>query len=253
MDKQITIAIHCHNFQKRLCWMLSSIVEQTKKDLVKFDIGFFKDNGSPKTIEVIDFFRNMGLEIHAREFTDYETFKSRGKVRNYQLRECTTEWILFSDCDMVFSNVFFEVLEKKIDPSFKNLYSSARSSTDVDSGNQIVDSINHYPCFIENSFEKLTKVNQDSQKPRNCGAGFFQLMNYKSCKHDNVYLKEARRNPDEHGMKWIFKSDIWFRQQISKNNPGTSMYKLEVWFRQNQMHLNHLRDSSSGYHREEQR
>src|SRR5687768_3449520 len=99
MPPLITIAVQCHNFQRRLCWMLSSLAQQTAPNLVVIDIAHLPSNGQPTTEAVIERFSDR-LNIRSSPWTDFDQFQFRGIVRNRQLRNCLTHWILFSDSDM---------------------------------------------------------------------------------------------------------------------------------------------------------
>ena len=96
----ITIAVQCHFFQRRLCWMLSSLAQQTEPEHVVFDVSFTPNNGDPSTEAVIEAFDQVN--IGSKVWEDYSVFQELGLVRTRTLRECQTEWLLFSDCDMLF-------------------------------------------------------------------------------------------------------------------------------------------------------
>jgi hypothetical protein len=230
--------------------MLSSLLQQTEKSII-VDIAYHRNNGSPSTEEVISLFKDKGLCINERPYDDFEYFQYRGLVRNDQIKECKTEWLLFSDTDMVYHPEFFGRLYENIDPSFKYLYSAGRMSNPKEEANILVNGTS-YPCVVETPFEKANELSLI--KRRSCGAGFFQLINYNNCNHGNEYVK-PRRCRDNSWSKTFHKtkSDIQFRKKLKKGDEKYEMKQMDKWFTFNQIHLNHNRDNEVGYHIEEQR
>lgn len=249
----ITIAVQCHNFQKRLCWMLSSLSEQTRSDLVLVDIAHLEDNGAPRTEDVLSSFASR-LAIKDSIWTDYSRFQKRGLVRNRQLTECSTEWLLFADCDMVYHPDYFERLSGELTERHaeaRYLISSGRMSNPKEAANQLVDANplahSHYVQGAFGLADKLPKI-----KRRNVGAGFSQLINSKHAPHGGVYIR-----PEEN-KDWAWdkrhqkaKSDIQFRHRIHRQ--GGTRKRLSTWFTEGLIHLNHNRDNEFGHHLEEQR
>jgi len=254
----ITIAIQCYNFQRRLCWMLNSFLQQTIKDELIVDVGYYKENGNPSTESVISFFREQGLTIKDTCFEDFDEFKKRGLVRNRQLKECATEWLLFSDSDMVYSSIYFERLLDAIDPAFQYIYTTGRMSTTKEVANDVIFK-HSYPSIIDNPFGILENVQMEKKRHRSVGAGFSQLINYKSCNHLGFYVDPegcADWSWDSKGKRkgQRARSDVQFRKHIKRNAQGDySLKKLDDWFNKNQIHLNHARDKELGYHLEAQR
>ena len=56
----IEIAIQCYNFQQRLIWMLSSILQQIgdQPNLI-ISIAYLPNNGNPTTESIINFFKKQ--------------------------------------------------------------------------------------------------------------------------------------------------------------------------------------------------
>lgn len=253
MTPLITIAVQCHNFQKRLCWMLSSLAQQTQPDLVMVDVAHIAGNGNPTTESVCDLFRPY-VAIKQSLWTDYQRFGMRGYVRTRQLQKCTTEWILFSDADMVYGPEYFERLaeELKNHSNARYLIASGRRTCDIEPANQLVDScVKDSPAIVPDAFAKALPISWRRIKgPR--GVGNSQIANVKHGAHGGVYVPDDA-NPDKgwHTSRGQdTRSDLRFRGRMCAGGPR---FNLPEWFSANIMHLNHNRDKQAGKHIEEQR
>ena len=94
--------------------MLSSILQQ-KEDVpeILVSISYTPENGNPTTPEVIEFFRKEGLNIVEVELTPKEA-PNRAIPRNIRAGATEADWILFTDSDMVYSEMFFDDIKKKV-------------------------------------------------------------------------------------------------------------------------------------------
>lgn len=248
----ITIAIQCHNFQRRLCWMLSSLAQQTYPGLVAVDVAHVRGNGKPTTEKVLALFSDA-LAIRSSAWDDFNQFQLRGLVRNRQIAECQTEWLMFGDCDMVYHPEYFDRLMNELDRQHKAasyMISSGRTSNPPELTNAMVDGLfEQYPLTITKPFERSNSL--PKRPMRNVGAGFCQLINMSHCPHGGYYV-----SPEENrDWKWTRgsnpKSDMQFRRRIGRD--GGDRQRLPHWFSENAIHLNHDRDPEAGRHLETQR
>lgn len=117
----IEICIHCFRYQKRLTWMLSSILQQ-KGDIpnIIVNISHTDDDGNPTTEQVCKFFSDKGLNIVETKVTREEV-SNRALARNKQATATTADWILFADSDMVYSEYFFDDLQKRLKTIYKDI------------------------------------------------------------------------------------------------------------------------------------
>jgi len=78
----IEICIHCFRYQRRLTWMLSSLLQQ-QGDVpnLTVNISHTDDDGTPTTAEVCKFFRDKGLNIVETVVTKEEV-SNRALARN---------------------------------------------------------------------------------------------------------------------------------------------------------------------------
>ena len=233
--------------------MLSSLREQTVPQLIRVDIAHFANNGRPATEEVIRTFAPH-LFITGSEWGDYRAFQQRGLVRNRALKECTTEWMLFSDCDMVYHPEYFERLFDFLSRGNSQatcMFSSGRMSNPKPLADQLVNSaVTEAPAMVPSAFEQANRL--PKIRKRNVGAGFSQIINVLNSPHEGYYV-DPKENAD---WRWDSRyqkaqSDVQFRQRIGQK--GGPRRALPDWFTENLIHLNHNRDNEFGVHLEEQR
>lgn len=241
------ICVSVHNFEKRFCWAMSSFLQQRDFNLSKLliNIGYIKDTGVPKTEEVIDFFSSAGLQTKKTCYDNREVFQFRGKVRNEQLQDSNSDWLVYIDCDGVFSPDFFSILDKRveiIDDKCKCFY-CARRSTGVPEGNSIIENIDVYPTIIERAYEKVNKTQLYYE--RNIGAGYFQMIGRKELmKKFGHYVRpqNCRDYQWENGGSRC-RSDMQFRKMVGK-------VKLDL---PQIIHIDHIRDKEFAKHIEDSR
>ena len=252
----IEIAVTCTWFQRRLCWMLSSILQQVGNvpDIV-FSIGYPRNNGKPTTEEVIGFFKGKGIQFREFPYDGLKVIQYRGLVRNEQLRRAACDWILFADCDMVYHPKFFENLSWQLKHRVrfrrdKRILSARRVSLDKGFCKDYFNNADKriYPCVVD-SAGTLVESWPVFEISRNCGAGYFQLVNRKSCLEitGGQYV-DPKANWDwgwfrGHRMQGA-RSDMQFRSKMH----GVRQIRTMP-----QYHLNHERDNEFRRHLEIQR
>jgi hypothetical protein len=242
----IDIAVQCHNFQKRLCWMMSSCLGNVPEGMdLGFNVAYIKDNGSPSVPQVYLKFKDR-IRVDLLEYPDHQDFQYRGWVRNRQLENTKADWIIFADSDMVYPPDFFKVLQEQLlTDKYKNnphcLY-SARFSTTLAETEAVLNQY-QYPCIIENVWEKVKDL--PGEKKANIGAGYFQMANVKLLRErpDNYYCQPGVIY-DQPWKKFArARSDQHFRKRLSREKIPLPL----------QIHLQHKRDFEAGKHIEDQR
>ena len=196
----IELVIHCFKYQKRLTWMLSSILQQQGNDLpdLIINISHCDNDGIPTTEEVCKLFRDKGLNIKETLVADNEVH-NRGRARNKQTQECQADYILYLDCDMAFDVDFFEDLHKQLKTNLKDetrLMGADRISL---SPEYCVDYFEKedkhiYPCVIENVADLLKTWKVWRVTGRGTAPGNFQLCSMKAIKAKGC--KYGGRNRD---------------------------------------------------------
>jgi hypothetical protein len=243
----IEIAVSCTYFQKRLCWMASSLLQQDgNAPKLTFSVAYPKNNGNPTTEAVCAFFKGKGLDVKELVYPDERAIQFRGLVRNAQLAAPTADWVLFSDSDMVYSRGFFAALKERLEGDLANetrCISASRISLDKDYSKQFfnVDDRAVYPVLVEDPSAIVSKW-PVFQISRNCGAGYFQLINVESVRrlHGGLYV-DPSNCADKAEFDDIHKtrSDSQFRSRVG----GLKRIELPP-----QWHLNHERDNEVGHH-----
>ena len=251
MSLSIEIAVTCTWFQHRLCWMMSSVLQQTGNiPDITFCVAYPKNNGNPTTEKVCDFFESKGLKIRRIPYDDMEIIQYRGLVRNEQIKQSDCQWMLFADSDMTYSPLFFEDLSNQLTGRLKNecrVISASRISLDK---NYCKDFFNtedkrEYPCIVDKAGElEDWPIFQIS---KNCGAGYFQLINrqYIIDNLDGLYVIPSEckdRSWEGKGQKAL--SDVQFRSRVGRLRRIKTMP---------QYHLNHERDNEARTHLTNQR
>jgi len=246
MNVSIEIAVSCTFFQRRLCWMMSSILQQVGDvpNLI-FSVAYPRSNGNPTTEDVCSFFNGKGLNIREVPYDGMETIQYRGLVRNEQLKQSDCDFILFADTDMTYSPHFFEHLGKLLEGPLKDetrVISSRRTSLDKEYCKKYFNELDKhvYPCVVEKSGELNNwPIFQIS---RNCGAGYFQLVNRKHVMDNcgGLYVDPAGCQD----WSWFSKGQKANSDKQFRSRMGGIKRILTL----PQFHLNHERDNEAGVH-----
>ncbi len=230
---EIEIAIHCWNYQRRLCWMLSSLLQQKgETPKITVNVSHCAQNGNPSTESLLEFFKNKGLAIKST-LVESNDVHNRSTARQKQLAETSADWIIFADSDMVYSQDFFADLALKLQSDeWKNeslCIGADRVSLSIPfSEKYFNEDKREYPLEIAD-VEKIVKewpVYRIGGK--NTAAGYFQLANVKSIRERNLSYPIKGRD----GFR-TYKADRAFRCVLG----GRRGMDLKE-----QYHLNHTRE-----------
>ena len=229
---KLEIAIHQHNYQHRLCWMLSSILQQEGEcpDIV-VSLAYLPDSGNPTSEEVIKFFRDKGMEIIEVKLEDGQQ-KNRAISRNIRAKETEADWILFADSDIVYDPHFFEDVKNRLRRKrLKNVtkvIGADRHSLDIPFCIKYFDEDERvYPCEVENVAELVSVWPLKWIHGKRIAAGNFQLANVQAIKDKGGVYSGRKR---DHWRRT--KSDRQFRSHMG-GRIGMDVLP--------QYHLNHSR------------
>jgi hypothetical protein len=212
--------------------MLSSILQQ-EGDIpeIVVSISYTPENGKPTTPEVIELFREKGLNIIDVELTPKQA-PNRAIPRNIRAGATEADWILFADSDMVYEPLFFADLKKQLESDeYKNetkVLGADRHSLDIPFCiKYFEEDVREYPCVIEN----VAKIPNDWPKKwvrgRHVAAGYFQLARVEEIKNRGGIYSGRKRDFWRHT-----KSDRQFRVHMGGRRPINVL---------KQFHLNHDR------------
>jgi hypothetical protein len=242
----IYFAVQCHNFQLRLAWQLSSILQQVGAPEITIDVAHMPVNGRPTTELVCAKFRNKGMTIRETVIEDPDLFAKRGLVRNCQIQNADADWMFFADCDNVYPPEFFRCLQQRLDELGEDhdgvLYVKEKKHTEreIDKWMQLVYI---QPC-IRFAYRRAAEMPMSGKRNKGAAAGCMQVI---SCKRLDYYVDPAKCR-DSHLFKsgQRAKSDKQFRRRMG----GSHRIHLDC---PPQIHLNHQRDKEAGRHLEGQR
>lgn len=228
----IEIAIHCFSYQRRLNWMLNSILQQEgDKPNITVSISYTPNQGNPTTESVISFFKEKGLNILSLELLPDEA-PNRAIPRNIRAKETTADWILFADSDLVYDPLFFADIKKKLETDqWKNesrvIGAHRHSLDDKFCIKYFEEDKMEYPCLIPNVAEITKAWPVKWVRGKDIAAGFFQLARVSRIREmGSVYSGRKR--------------DVW------RNTKSDRQFRVHLGGRVgmdtlNQYHLNHDR------------
>ena len=241
---RIELLIYCHNFQRRLSWVLSSLTQQTA-DMgdVGVNIACQHRNGDPCTEELVSTFHNIDIKLTYVQ--DVDTFAKPSLTKNIQIQNSKAEWIMCHSADHVFPKNYFETLYKILDnrKDHKNcLGCGSKVHTDRYATDDAVNAL--YGQAIPEVYQRASRLPVSGRESaRRHGGHILFRRAAVMANTGGFYAKQCR---DKHlfrdGMKT--RSDPGFRKLMG----GTEVVTLPRL-----IHLNHQRDKELGYHSEEQR
>ena len=225
---KLEICIHCYHYEHRLSWMLSSILQQKgdKPDIV-VSLSYLPGTGNPTSERVVEYFRAKGMDIIDVQLElGQET--NRAIPRNIRAKECTADWILFADCDMVYDPYFFEDIRSQLETEkYKQetkVIGADRHSLDIE---YCVKYFNEdariYPIEIKDVANVVSEWPLKCIHGKNIAAGNFQLANVQAIKDKGGIYSGAQRD------SWrSYRSDRNFRVHMGGRVPMTvkPMYHL---------------------------
>lgn len=246
---RLTLSLQVHNFQRRFRFMLSSLAQQSLPEAVHVIAACRRGNGVPSTEDLARAFQGrVSLQL---DYWDGPQFQYRGLTRNRHLAMAETEWVMFSDCDLVFHPHYVARLLEELDgrhASATYMLSSGRMSNPKEEADHLVADFGDGAGEVPMAWGLADALAKRPMK--NVGAGFCQIVHRTRGAHGGVYV-DPRRCQD---WSWTRgsnpKSDIQFRRRMAAGGPRVA---LPDWFSRATIHLNHDRDPEAGTHLETQR
>lgn len=242
----IEINVQCHAFGMRLCWMLSSLADQTADPgLFEVSVAYAADEPGPLAAwRVVDLFSRR-LRLKGMAYPDMASMMLRGRTRSDAAMATDAEWVFFADCDAVYHPDFMARLAAGLDrirpeASGKCVW-SARRTMGVEEGEALVGSM-RAPAYVPMSFKRADAVSKAWSRPCPC-VGNTQIALAADVRARGGY------SPGRLDASWLdgagnTRSDVGFRRSMD------GCVRLEL---PDQIHINHKRDAGSGRHLTEQR
>ena len=249
---KIFMCFLCHNFQRRLAWMLSSIAQQEPYDAdLHIDVACLPKNGEPSTERLVYSFGSRGMNIG---FTHHEreVFAKRGLVRNRQIKQAFdmgADWIFFADADNVYHPSFFRELVANLKGPCagvtKCIYSKEKKHTEKEATDAHARMAMLSP-HIPYAYLRASRIPTIQKGNKPVAAGCMQVCSMDAVMAAGGYYVTEQKCGDRHlfnkGQK--ARSDRQFRSRMG----GSHRIYLPT-----QIHLGHLRDKEEGTHLELQR
>jgi hypothetical protein len=193
-------------------WFLSSLLQQSYLPDVTVNLAYVKNNGSPSTESIIDFYRSKGIKFRTIILEDANDLAFRGKIRNAQISLSRSDYLFFYDIDQVLHPDFFKLWKDKLKPDA--IYYERQKLTTT--GPRIFLAINAQGKrrYIRRAFVKAQTFFPQPASINRVSGGLFMVSRellYKVTKgiySDTLYPK------DRHFHKQITNSDPVFRKNF---------------------------------------
>jgi folate-dependent phosphoribosylglycinamide formyltransferase PurN len=219
-NKKIEIVVSVYNFQKRFCWQLSSLLKQSNKEDFIINVNYLKNDKSDiKIADLLDVFEKRGLNIRRTEYDSKEVFEKRGNTRQNAYETSSSEWLYFTDADMVFEENYFEILTNKLNNEYKN---EERMLTQIRYNLLLEDvektlNVFEYPLVVENIYDLVKNMRTERAANVLC-VGYCQIIKKEVVKKHGGYI-DVNNNPDvvhENNGGYICRSDKILRKKTGK-------------------------------------
>lgn len=248
----IEILIFSHFFQRRLCWVLSSLLQQKPHGLgIRVSIsGLDRENGMPSNHDVVGFFQDKGLEIHFEPWTSKEDIARPSLLKNYQIQNSKADWIMCHSADHVFSLDYFAALEKTIamfPDDTRVLGSGNKTHTDAVATDDLMQRMFEAdPLYVPGAFSESLLIKDIDYRVRKGAGGHFFFRREACMNQTDGFYVTPENCKDKHLFDQYMntRSDPGFRSRMGGINK-VSMPPMR--------HLNHRRDKEEGKHLEYQR
>lgn len=240
-NMNIDLCFHIFKFEKRFKWVLSSLNQQINNPFklhIKVAAHATKDNFRHLLDEMPKTFPNLDISVN---YYNDDSFNARGQTRTDQIKQCTSEWLLFLDGDNVFHpnffNGLFSILSATDALTKRKVLSVPRLTMDAKQGYALVDSYDN-PEIPDAYVKAFSVKTHRSFGGRISGAGYFQLVHVPTMRQMgiNTYVNGSYDSPIlDKEIKFNTRSDVVFRHRFAGVYPITTLPFI--------VHLNHFRRS----------
>ena len=204
----------CHNFQRRMSWFLSSLVQQTYLPDVTINLAYVNTGASPNTNLIISRYERKGIKFREMIFNSIDDIAYRGALRNAQIALSRADWIFFYDVDQVLAPDFFEKWKDKLNNDACIFYETQKIFTEPEVTQKMIETQGQ-ETYFENAYYEVNKLPKLDLSYRKVASGGLMIMRreliYKVTK--GLYSDSYKRK-DRHIYKQRTTSDPVFRSKF---------------------------------------
>lgn len=213
--------------------MLSSMVQQVSPPELSVCVAYVSKTGDPNTDQVLDVFEGQGLTIRRLSYVSEDSIQYRGLVRNEQLKNCSADWIIFADGDLVYPPTFFKDLADTLQIKYADnprCMFLQRTSCELEDIQPIIDDMT-YPCIVHDVWNRCDKI--PKRTCANIGAGYCQIANVHLLRqnHGGLYQPDGLKIDRALRVRCMTSSDQYFKKKLGrcpiKDMPGPLQFHLQ--------------------------
>jgi hypothetical protein len=202
----------CYNFQRRLAWFLSSLVQQIYKPDITINLAYIRNNGNPCTEELIEFYKKDGINFRPIGFDNLEDIAYRGALRNAQIAVSRSDWLYFYDCDQVLAPDYFDKWKNILTDKDYIFHEKLKLFADPKETQILIDSTGKW---ITDAYQKANAIEKINLNTRNvAGGGGMMVRRELVYKTTGGLYSNSYKRKDRHFYKQKTLSDPIFKAKF---------------------------------------
>ncbi|MCS5588950.1 MAG: glycosyltransferase [Candidatus Thioglobus sp.] len=211
-DLNIEIVSHCWQYSNMLAYQLSSFVNYPPVK-AQLTVTVFYSTDDKKTASILNYFEQKSVNNVTWNFQTLENKKlfRRGIGRNMAARATKSDWIWYTDCDIIFHENCLDSLVEKVQGSQEILYypRQERTTEMLEESDQML-SKDSKPQIVDINVERF------SLHSRNKAKGAFQIVHgdvaraIGYCEKIRIFQTESkhwRKTYEDTAFRWLVSSD----------------------------------------------
>jgi len=211
-DLNIEIVSHCWQYSNMLAYQLSSFVNYPPIK-AQLTVTVFYSTDDKETVSILNYFEQKLVNNVTWNFQPLENKKlfRRGIGRNMAARATKSDWIWYTDCDIIFHENCLDSLVEKVQGSQEILYypRQERTTEMLEESDQML-SKNSKPQIVDINVERFSLHSRDKAK------GAFQIVHgdvaraIGYCEKIRIFQTESehwRKTYEDTAFRWLVASD----------------------------------------------
>jgi len=211
-DLNIEIVSHCWQYSNMLAYQLSSFVNYPPVK-AQLTVTVFYSTDDKKTVSILNYFEQKSVNNVTWNFQPLENKKlfRRGIGRNMAARATKSDWIWYTDCDIIFHENCLDSLVEQVQGSQEILYypRQERTTEMLEESDQML-SKDSKPQIVDINVERF------SLHSRNKAKGAFQIVHgdvarsIGYCEKIRIFQTESkhwRKTYEDTAFRWLVASD----------------------------------------------